>query len=57
MADYNLNTNPTLLFGDLVNTKAQAVNEMGAIAGTLTFMTFFKTELASQVRIMREVFA
>ncbi len=48
---------PSVLKNKLINTKTQSVNEMGAIAGLTTFGTFSKTELASETKLLKEVFA
>ncbi len=45
------------LIGNLVNTKAQAINEIGAVAGLISFETIISTELASETKLMKEVFA
>ena len=45
------------LNGNLINTKAQAINEMGAVAGLISFETIISTELASETKLLKEVFA
>jgi hypothetical protein len=56
-ANYDLCDNSSMLYGALINTKQQAINEIGAINGTIVFNTFFFVEMSKQIQMVKSMLA
>ena len=50
--NYDLCANPNMLYGDLINTKTQAINEWGSVYGTFWFDLMTHVTLSKEVSIV-----